>query len=146
VLSFELERIVVDTNVLVAALISATGTNRRVLRACLERKVQPILGETLFLEYEDVFGRTELMSMSPLSAEDRQTLLDAFLGVCEWVDVYFSWRPNLRDEGDNHIVELAVAGGASWIVTNNMSDFEGAELRFPGLQAIRPGLFQDVIE
>jgi uncharacterized protein len=136
-----LERIVVDTNVLVAALISATGTNRSVLRACLQGKVQPVVGETLFHEYEDVFGRPGILSMSPLSNEEREAFLDAFLGVCEWVDVYFSWRPNLRDEGDNHIVELAVAGGANWIVTNNMSDFEGSELRFPGLRAIRPGVF-----
>ena len=54
------------------------------------------------------------------------------------MEVYFSWRPNLPDEGDNHIVELAVAGGAEIIVTHNVRDFRRPELRFPGLRAITP--------
>lgn len=65
-------------------------------------------------------------------------MFEAFLGVCEWIPVYYLWRPNLRDEGDNHIVELAVAGGAAMIVTNNISGFRGADLRFPEMQVLRP--------
>ena len=127
-----------DTNVIVSAIISATGSNRSVLRHCLEGKAEPILGEALFLEYEDLMSRSELMAKSPLSTAAQRQLLEAFLSVCVWVDVYFGWRPNLRDEGDNHLVELAVAGGANWIVTNNVSDFRGGELRFPNLRVAAP--------
>lgn len=49
-----------------------------------------------------------------------------------------SRRPNLPDENDNHLVELAVAGDAAMIVTNNTRDFRTAELRFPGLRALTP--------
>jgi predicted nucleic acid-binding protein len=63
---------------------------------------------------------------------------DAFLSVCEWVDVYFAWRPNLPDQGDNHLIELAVAGGAGFIVTNNVADLTGGELRFPEIRVVRP--------
>ncbi len=45
------------------------------------------------------------------------------------------------DESDNHIVELAVAGGAEAIVTHNRRDFERAELSFPGLQIVTPRSF-----
>ncbi len=67
-------------------------------------------------------------------------MLDIFTARCRWTRVYFAWRPNLRDEGDNHVVELAVAGGASAIVTRNVKDFViGAELRFPHLEILTPG-------
>ena len=128
----------VDTNVLVAAMISAKGVNREVLRACLLGKARPVIGEPLFLEYEDVLARPRLMAKSPLSGAERRKLLEAFLSVCEWVDVYFGWRPNLPDEGDNHLIELAVAGGAGFIVTNNVADLTGGELRFPEIRVVRP--------
>jgi putative PIN family toxin of toxin-antitoxin system len=132
---------VVDSNVIVASMIGGRGDNRTVLRACLGGSAQPVIGETLFLEYEDVMGRRKLFERSPLSEVERQQLLEAFLSVCEWVHVYYGWRPNLPDEGDNHLLELAVAAGANWIVTNNVSDFQRAELRFPQIGIIRPGEF-----
>ncbi len=57
---------------------------------------------------------------------------------CRWVKTYFSWRPNLRDEADNHVVELAVASGATHIVTWNTRDFAAMELRFPLLRLATP--------
>ena len=135
-------RIVVDTNVLVgAALRAGGGDNRKVLRRCLEQAVQPLIGAALFHEYEDLFGRTDPLARSPLSYEERQKLLAAFLSVCEWVKVYYLWRPNLPDEADNHLVELAIAGGADAIVTNNVRDFRRGELRFPHLRILTPSEF-----
>jgi predicted nucleic acid-binding protein len=57
------------------------------------------------------------------------------------VKVYFLWRPNLPDEGDNHLVELAIAGGADTIVTNNVRDVRRGELSFPDLQILTPAEF-----
>jgi predicted nucleic acid-binding protein len=51
------------------------------------------------------------------------------------------WRPNLPDEGDNHILELAVAGGAEFVVTKNTRDFERTELLFPQVQVVKPEEF-----
>jgi uncharacterized protein len=134
---------VTDTNVLTGALLKRAGHNRRVIRACLEGTWKPLLGEALFLEYEEVLGRSHLYRFSPLSEQEREELFAAFLSVCEWVNVYFSWRPNLPDEGDNHVVELAVAGGAPLIVTHNVRDFRRAQLRFPNLRAVTP---QEILE
>jgi predicted nucleic acid-binding protein len=61
------------------------------------------------------------------------------------VRIYFLWRPNLPDEADNHIVELAIAGGAEVIVTNNTSDLRGGELSFPQLQVLTPAQFLKTI-
>jgi hypothetical protein len=68
----------------------------------------------------------------------RGQLFEAFLSICNWVHVYYLWRPNLRDEGDNHIVELAVAGDEAAIVTNNVGDFRSADLRFSGIRVLAP--------
>jgi predicted nucleic acid-binding protein len=96
------------------------------------------MGQALLLEYEDVLGREPVFRKSPLSATERRELFEAFLSVCDWVHVYYLWRPNPRDEGDNHVFELAVAGGAEAIVTNNVGDFRSGDLRFPGLQIRAP--------
>ena len=52
------------------------------------------------------------------------------MSVCQFVHIYYLWRLNLRDEADNHIIELAVAGNAKAIVTHNLKDFTGTELFF----------------
>ena len=128
----------IDTNVLTGALLGREGYNRQVLRLCFEERLGPIVGQALFLEYEDVLGRDDLFRNAPLSARERRRLFEAFLSACQWVQVYYLWRPNLPDEADNHILELAVAGSASIIVTNNVADFLGAELRFPEVRILTP--------
>lgn len=134
--------VVIDTNVLVGAALSRKGgDNRDVLRACLKGLVRPVIGMALFSEYEDLFLRSALMAKSPLNDKERRTLLDAFLSVCEWVKVYYLWRPNLPDEADNHLIELALAGGASTIVTNNLRDVSRGELTFPFLTILTPNQF-----
>lgn len=127
-------RVVIDTNVIVSAMLSQGGASRQVIRHCFERRVSPLIGAVLFAEYEDVVSRPALFTQSPLTASERTELLDALLSVCAWQSIYYLWRPNLPDPGDDHVVELALAGGASWIVTANLRDFGRSELRFDALR------------
>lgn len=131
----------IDTNVFTGAIFSADGVNRKIVRACLEGRVLPLLGQTLFNEYEDLLSREHLYQNCPLSPTDRMDLLNALLSASEWVKLYFSWRPNLPDESDNHLIELAVAGSASCIVTHNHKHLNAAELRFPGIRILSPAAF-----
>ena len=133
-------RIVVDTNIFLGACL-VTGPASAVIVTCLRGQVVPLMRTTLFNEYEDVLARTELFSQSRLNREERSELLDIFLSVCEWTRIFYAWRPNLPDEGDNHLVELAVAGNAKYIVTRNLRDVSRMELNFPNLVVLTPEAF-----
>lgn len=130
--------IVVDTSVIVSALIGKRGASREVLRKCLLGEYNPLISNTLFQEYEDVISRDRIRNTTPLSDKEVRELLNAFYSVCRWVPVYFLWRPNLQDENDNFLIELAIAGNSNIIVTNNVKDLAGAELTFDELEIVKP--------
>ncbi len=132
-------RIVVDTNVFIAAVSSPDGASREVLRRCLQGRYEPLMGQALIAEYESVLRRSEPFVGSPTTENERQALWGALASRCQWVRIYYLWRPNLPDEADNHLVELAIAGGAAKIVTYNTRDFARTELHFPQLAVVTPG-------
>jgi predicted nucleic acid-binding protein len=138
--------IVLDTNVFIGACLGAGAANQ-VLAACLRGEHTPLMGTALLMEYEDVLGRAAVFAQCRLSAAERDELFDIFLAHCRWTRIYLGWRPNLPDEADNHLVELAVAGGASHIVTRNVRDLRKQQLKFPGLSVTTPGRFlKEVVE
>ena len=133
--------IVVDTSVLISALTGQKGPGREVLRKYLQGKYNPLISNALFLEYEDVSKRQQILDACPLKSEEIRELLNAFYSTCHWVPIYYLWRPNIVDEGDNFLIELALAGNATHIVTDNIGDFQNAELKFPGLTIVKPERF-----
>jgi putative PIN family toxin of toxin-antitoxin system len=135
------DRVIIDTNVFVAALMRSAGAPREVLRLALMGRLIPCFGNALFAEYEDVLGRVDLFAKSPLSVHERDALFDALLSVSDWVRISYLWRPNLSDEADNHVLELAVAAGAAFIITANKRDFMRSELSFPSVRVQTAGEF-----
>lgn len=131
-------KIVINTSVFIGALISSTGANRELLRRCLKLEYQPLIGNALFSEYESVLNRQAILAKCPISKEEVKALKAAFVSVSQWVSIYYLWRPNLIDEGDNHLIELAVAGNAQIIATNNIKDFRNSDLLFPHLAILKP--------
>lgn len=91
----------------------------------------------LVLEYEDALLRH--VAASPLTETDVRDLIDYVCSVAVRQEIFFLWRPFLRDAADDMIVELAVAAGCEVIVTHNVRDFRGAE-RF-GVRVVRPGKY-----
>ncbi|MCC6380407.1 MAG: putative toxin-antitoxin system toxin component, PIN family [Burkholderiales bacterium] len=128
--------LVLDTNVFVAALRSGGGASREVLRRALQGRYRPVFGNALWLEYEDVLGRD--LWTNQTSAAQRLQVLAALAGAGRWVSVSFGWRPNLPDETDNHLIELAVAASATAIVTHNVRDLARGELVWKELRVLTP--------
>lgn len=132
-------KIVVDTNVFINVLIGQSeSASRELMRQCLQGKYQPLMGNALFGEYQDVINRDHIIALCPLNNNERVKLSAAFMNVCHWVRVYYLWRPNLPDEADNHLIELAVAGNAQIITTNNIKDLRRSQLKFPQFKILKP--------
>jgi len=130
--------VVIDTNVIVAGLIGGKGPNREILRYCFKGKLQPYIGVALYNEYQDLLSRKNIQALCKQSSVTLAEFLDDFSSICMPVDVWFLWRPNLNDEADNHVLELAVAANVRYIVTNNIKDFAQAELKLAGYEVITP--------
>ena len=133
-----MKRVVVDTSVLISSLIGREGPSREVIRQCLLGNLKPLISTALFLEYETVSERKNIRQLCPLNDGEIREFIAAFLTVCEWVQIHYLWRPNLKDEGDNFLIELAVAGNAELILTNNVRDLRNAELSFDNLDIAAP--------
>lgn len=127
----------VDTNIFIGACIGK-GSASKVIASCLKGEHNALMGMALFAEYEDVLSRESLFKKSNLDSTEREELLDIFMATTVWTRVYYNWRPNLPDEGDNHLIELAIAGNAHCIVTRNLRDFTRMELSFPELKVYSP--------
>jgi len=123
-------RIVLDTNVLVAALRSDAGASRQLLERALDQRYVLLLSVPLMIEYEDVLMRPEHLNVSNLSAKEVGVILDALAAVGEAVRLSFLWRPMLKDPADDMVLETAINGRAELLVTFNRKHFARASRLF----------------
>jgi putative PIN family toxin of toxin-antitoxin system len=132
--------VVVDTNVFISSLKSRNGASFKLLynvNRVNRTKFQQHISSTLIFEYESVAKRP---SMNLLLTD---TQIDAVIDMlCKWSNpcqIYFLWRPFLKDAKDDFVLELAIESGSKYIITYNIKDFAGID-RF-GLKAITPKEF-----
>jgi len=111
--------IILDTNVLVAALRSNRGASFLLLKLIDDERIQLHISTPLIKEYEDVLNR----SKHNLDADDVGDVLDYLALIAEAHKIYYLWRPVLRDIKDDMVLELAVKAN-SMIITYNTSDFK----------------------
>lgn len=130
-------RIVLDTDVVVAALRSPSGASAGLLQAALDGSVTLLANVAMFLEYEAVCSRTEHLTAAGVGAKDLAVFLDAVAALVEPVESHFVWRPQLRDPADEMVLEAAVNGAARAIVTFNRRDFGRIPARL-GIQVMLP--------
>jgi putative PIN family toxin of toxin-antitoxin system len=128
--------IVLDTNVLVAAARSREGASFLLLEELARKpRFRICVSVPLVLEYEMALKRTP-----GLGASEAEQIVDYLCEVGDKREIYFLWRPFLRDPKDEMVLEVAVEARAEAVVTHNVRDFDGVEERF-GIRVIRPGEF-----
>jgi putative PIN family toxin of toxin-antitoxin system len=131
-------KVVIDTNVLVAGLLSATGPPGWIVEAALSGRIEPVFDMSIFQEYEEVLYRDEL-GLTPDRVDDLLAALKAFgtqvVGAPRW-------SAGLPDPDDAPF--LAVAREAdSVLVTGNIRHFPPRGRR--GVAVLTPRHFVDLL-
>lgn len=131
-------RLVLDTNVMVAAMRSPSGASAKLVRAVRDGAITMIVSPALFLEYEAVLTRTEHMTAAGLSRAEVDTLLMGVASVLKPAPTGRMWRPLLDDADDEMVLEAAINGAAAILVTFEVRTFQAAAQRF-GIEVLTPG-------
>ena len=132
-------RVVLDTNILVAASRSRNGASFALLQALRTGQYTALASVPLMLEYEAVLKRPEHLAAGSRSIAMTDAFLDALSLLVEPVHLHYLWRPQLRDPADEMMLETALNGRAEALVTLNVADFTAA--RHFRLSVLKPGAF-----
>lgn len=135
------ERVVLDTNVVLSAFKSKNGAPYELLRRLAEDQFEIAISVPLIMEYEEILKAK--LDESIFSTDDIDTIINYFCKIGVTAEIFYLWRPCLKDPEDDHILELAVAANCSCIVTYNKKDFAGIE-RF-GLQTVDAAEFLEML-
>ncbi len=134
-------RLILDTNVLVSALIQRSYPYFIVDNVLANRSQQLCISDKLFAEYLDVLNR-EKFSRFPNFHTRAQTLLadiesrSSKFEPTKTVDI-------IRDEADNRLLELAETCSADYLVTGNTNDFTMTD--YKGTKIISPKDFFELL-
>jgi predicted nucleic acid-binding protein len=130
--NFPLLRVVIDTNVVLEGITKQGGASGLIVDAWLAGIMVVCVSNALAYEYEDVLSR----KLSNVRWTELQPVLGHLLGVAQYTNIYFSWRPASPDPGDDFIIDCAMNAG-SIVVTSNIRDFRSAKDSL-GLQVLTP--------
>ncbi len=133
----KLPQVVIDTNVLISAPRSRTGASFKLLSLVGTDHFKINISVPLLFEYEEAAKRQKRETV--LTSRDIDDILDYLCSVATRHEIFFLWRPFLRDPKDDLVLELAVEACCDFIVTYNKRDFEGAE-KF-GIRVVTPKEF-----
>jgi predicted nucleic acid-binding protein len=129
--------VVLDISVLVAAWRSRRGASFEIISRLARGNFDIVISVPLAIEYESAIER--IPAIAGLNQEDVRVFTDYVCGVARRQNIFFLWRPLLRDPNDDMVAEVAVAAEADAIVSHNVRDFVGVE-KF-GVRVMTPAEF-----
>ena len=125
-------KIVIDTNVVLSALLSNRGASNRLMIWLFEQKRKyNTVSNTLVTEFEDVLTREKnIKQFNHLTKDDVLSFIDDICLISYHQSIYFLWRPFLKDSNDDMVLEVAVNANAKAIITFNPKEFKGVKESF----------------
>jgi putative PIN family toxin of toxin-antitoxin system len=133
------DKIVIDTNVFISALKSKKGASYKLLFETSRKKYEQCISPALIFEYESVAKRENLK----INFEHIDDIIDMICLLSKKCEIYYLWRPFLKDPKDDLILELAIESNSNFIITYNIKDFEGVS-QF-GINVINPKEYLQII-
>src|SRR6266545_4877868 len=130
-------KIVIDTDVMVAAFDSPTGASRQLILDILDGRGLIVVSPTLMLEYEAVLTRPKVLNMIGIEVSEVLMVLDELAKHCVPVSFDYRWRPAAADADDDLVLETAINGCAHVIATFNLKHMKSAGAAF-GIAVERP--------
>lgn len=116
-------RVIVDTDVVLSGLRSASGASRLVLLAVREGAITRLASVAIMLEYEAVLKHPANLAVVGASATGVDAFLDGLAFLAEPVARGFSHRPSIRDPDDEIFMEAAINSQADALVAFNCNDY-----------------------
>ena len=132
---------VVDSNVIISAIIGISFTSRQIFTAFVEGMFTPVVSDDLIKELRDVVKKPRLKKyFSPINVKRFQTLIHADainVTPAQTIDV-------CRDPKDNFILAIALEARADFIVSG---DGDLLALNpFKGVSILPPREFLDILK
>lgn len=134
-----MQKIVLDTNVVVASLISNGIPFKIINELAFENKVTVCISGPIFDEYVEVLSRPKFSVF-----KDFKSRAETFITKIQEVAVKFSPDITLNvisDEADNRFLELSVYAKADYLITGNTNDF--TEDKYENVDIVTPREFWD---
>lgn len=120
-------RVVIDTNIVVSAAQSRRGASFAVLSLLPSKYFEIVLTIPLYMEYQDVLLRPDILNIN-YTENEIYGFTRYLASIAHKQQIYYLWRPWLKDPKDDMVLEAAFASQSKYIVTHNMKDFRGKSI------------------
>ena len=135
-------KIVIDTNVIVSGLQSSLGYSHKLLEYLPDNYFEVCVSVSLILEYEAQLKKH--LPRDIFTDKDIDEFIDYICKIAEKTQIFYLWRPYLKDPFDDHVLELAIASQSKYIVTFNKKDFKNVDTL--GIKVVNPKELFEIIE
>jgi putative PIN family toxin of toxin-antitoxin system len=117
----KLPRLVVDTNVIMSAIISTEGVPAQILKALRKNKAVLLVSDSVVQEYLEVLEYPKIQKYKKIDAEHVRDLSSFLLTLTERVELLIDVRRS-PDPDDDKFLSTAVNGKADLLITGDKED------------------------